>query len=204
MARPRKRVCLEEGLRLDLNQLIRDGSVNFGVVTTRTSFWLGARSGDLVGVAVITADLTDLTFPLIRILMRGLDQKIELIAQPRPFGGHQFYFRCPVIGLPASVLWKPPGATKFCSRQGWGKEVAYYTQFVGREGRARIGSERTRSRLGSDDKNSNWHSPPPAKPKWMRWATYERYLNKYLDYEQTVLKVNAAWVVKLSAMLDAK
>jgi hypothetical protein len=155
-------------------------------------------------VAVITADLTDTAAARIRILMKGLDQKIELIAQPRPFGGHQFYFRCPVWGLPASVLWKPSGATKFCSRDAWGKQVAYRTQFVGREGRARIGSKRVRSRLGSDDKESTWLSPPPAKPKWMRWATYERHLNKYLDYEQTVLMVNAAWAAKLSAMLDAK
>jgi hypothetical protein len=204
MARPRKRACLEEGLKLDLNQLIRDGTVKPGAATSRTIVWQGARSGEVVGVAVITADLTDLAFARVRILMRGLDQTIELIAQPRPFGGHQFYFSCPVWGLPASVLWKPPGAAKFCSREAWGKEVAYRTQLVGREGRARIGSDRIRSRLASDDKDSNWHSPPPQKPKWMRWPTYARLFDRYLDYEQTVLKVNAAWAAKLSAMLDAK
>jgi hypothetical protein len=205
MPRPRKRVCLQDGLKLDLNRLIRDGTVKLGAATSQTIvFWRVGGAPQPVGVAVITADLTDSAAARLRILMKGLDQKIELIAQPRPFGGHQFYFRCPVWGLPASVLWKPPGATKFCSREAWGKEVAYRTQFVGREGRARIGSKRVRSRLGSDDKDSNWHSPPPAKPKWMRWATYERHLNKYLDYEQTVLKVNAAWAAKLSAMLDAK
>jgi hypothetical protein len=203
MAQPRKRVCLEEGLRLDLNQLIRGGTVKPGTATSRTIVWQGARSRDVVGLAVITADLTDWASARVRIVMRGMDQWIELIAQPRSLGGGQWYFRCPVWGLPASVLWKPSGATKFCSRQAWGK-VAYRTQFVGREGRARIGSERVRSRLGSDDKESTWLSPPPTKPKWMRWATYERHLNKYLDYEQTVLKVYAAWAVKLSAMLDAK
>ena len=204
MARPRKRVCLQDGLKLDLNRLIRDGTVKIGAATSRTIFWQVAGSREVVRVAVITADLTNFASARIWVLMRGLDQKIELIAQPRSFGGRQWYFLCPVWRLPASVLWKPPGATKFRSRQAWGKEVAYHTQFVGREGRARIGKQRTRSRLGSDDKDSNWHLPPPAKPKWMRWPTYERHLNKYLDYEQTVLKVYAAWAVKLSAMLAAK
>jgi hypothetical protein len=152
---------------------------------------------------VIRADLTDFSSARIRILMRGMDQWVDLVAQPRPFGGHQFYFRCPVLGSPVSVLWKPPGATRFCSRQAWGKEVAYRTQFVGPEERARIGKQRTRSRMGSDDTDSNWNSPPPAKPKWMRWASYARLFDRYLDYEQTVLKVNAAWVAKLRAMLDA-
>jgi hypothetical protein len=58
--------------------------------------------------------------------------------------------------------------------------------------------------MGSDDKDLNWNSPPPAKPKWMRWTTYGRLFDRYLNYEQTVLRVNAAWVAKLSAMLDAK
>jgi len=152
---------------------------------------------------VIRADLTDFSSARIRIVMRGMDQWVDLVAQSRPFGGHQFYFRCSVLGSPVSVLWKPPGATRFCSRQAWGKEVAYRTQFVGPEERARIGKQRTRSRMGSDDTDSNWNSPPPAKPKWMRWTTYGRLFDRYLNYEQTVLRVNAAWVAKLRAMLDA-
>jgi hypothetical protein len=204
MARPRKRVCLQDGLRLDLNQLIRDGTVALGAATSRTIFWQVDGRRELVGVAVITADLTDFSSARIRILMRGLDQWVDLVARPRSFGGRQWYFCCPVLGSPVSVLWKPPGATRFCSRQAWGKEVAYRTQFVGLEERARIGKQRTRSRMGSDDTDSNWNSPPPAKPKWMRWASYARLFDRYLDYEQTVLKVNAAWVAKLSAMLDPK
>jgi hypothetical protein len=84
------------------------------------------------------------------------------------------------------------------------EQAAYRTQFAGQVRRARIGRERTRSRLGSDDKDSNWHLPLPAKPKWMRWATFARHLDRFLDYEGTLLKVNAAWVAKLSAELAAK
>jgi hypothetical protein len=38
----------------------------------------------------------------------------------------------------------------------------------------------------------------------MRWATYQRYLGRYLAYEETVLKVDAALVGMLSAKLAAK
>jgi hypothetical protein len=206
MPRLRKRVCLEDGLKLDLNRLIRDGIVVSGAVTgPRTTFWQAAASRELVAVAVITADLTDLACPRIRIRMRGLeDQTIDLIAQRRHFGGLHWYFRCPVLGLRVSVLWKPPGATKFCSRQAWGKQVAYHTQFVGQARRAQIGKERTRSRLCDNPKHSfDWRVPPP-KPKWMRWSTFERRLERYYRYEEVLLRYRAAACAKLSAKLVAK
>jgi hypothetical protein len=84
MPRLRKRVCLEDGLRLDLNQLIRDGIIVPGAVTGRTTFWQVVGSCELVDVAVVTADLTDLACLQVRIRMRGLDQTIDLIAQRRP------------------------------------------------------------------------------------------------------------------------
>ena len=199
MARSRKRVCLEDGFKLDLNRLIRDGIVVSGEVTSRTMFWRVDGPRKLAGVAVVTADLTDGACPRVRIRMIGLDQTIELIAQERPFGGCQWYFRCPAMGLPASVLWKPPGATKFCSRQAWGKEVAYHTQFVGQTRRARIGRERARSRLGSDHKNADDLLSPPSKPKWMRWSTYERHIERYSSYEATLLEEMTACVARLSA-----
>src|SRR5262249_20222897 len=148
------------------------------------------------------ADLTNLSCPLVRIRMRGLDQTIDLVVQPRHLGGVQWYFRCPVLGLRASVLWNPPGATRFCSRQAWGNEVAYHTQFVGRTGRARIGRERTRSRLGRDKDADNWL--PPSRQKWMRWATYERRIEKYNGYDAVLLEESRACIAKISAQLSAK
>jgi len=205
MARPRMRVCLEDGLKLDLNQLVRDGIVVPGVVTApRTTFWQVAGSRDVVAVAVITANLTDLACPRFRIRMRGLDQTIDLIPQRRRFGGVQWYFQCPVLGLRASVLWKPPGAKRFCSRQSWGKQVAYRTQFVGQAKRAQIGTGRTRSRLGSDQKHPvDWQLLPP-KPKWMRWPTYESHIERYRGYEEVRLKAKAVCIARLSGKLAAK
>jgi hypothetical protein len=201
MARPRKRVCLEDGFKLDLNRLVREHIVVSEAVTSRTIFW--QRSRDLVGVAVITADLTNWACPIVRIRMRNLDQTIDLIAQRRHLGGFQLYFRCCILGLRSSVLWMPPGATRFCSRQAWGKEIAYRTQFVGRTERARIGRERARSRLGGD-KDADNRLLPPSKPKWMRWQTYERHIDRYSRCDAVVLKDDAVCTAKFSAQLSAK
>ena len=128
--------------------------------------------------------------------MLSLDQTVDLIAQKRNFGGLQWYFLCPALGVVASVLWKPPGAKRFCSREAWGKEVAYKTQFVGASRRAQIGKERIRDRLGSDNKcPTDWYLP--LKPELMRTTTYQRHLGKYLRYEETLLKEKADWIARV-------
>src|SRR5258707_1250982 len=54
-------------------------------------------------------------------------------SEPLEAGGGQMkearFESDPTKDRPASVLWKPPGATRFCSRQTWGRQVAYQTQF---------------------------------------------------------------------------
>ena len=52
----------------------------------------------------------------LRILIGSLDQRIFLIARPRHFGGHQWFFMCPSMNRPVMVLWLPPGACDFASR----------------------------------------------------------------------------------------
>jgi hypothetical protein len=51
-------------------------------------------------------------------------------------------FVCPITGRLASVLWRPPGAKRFCSRQVWGRQVAYASQFLGRDSRAHHGKSK--------------------------------------------------------------
>jgi hypothetical protein len=96
------------------------------------SYW-----GD-VAWALISADLSDASSGWLK-LEGDLNQFIRLAAQPRRFGGHQWYFVCPVTGRLASILWRPPGAERFCSRQVWGRQVAYASQFLDRDSRAHHG-----------------------------------------------------------------
>jgi hypothetical protein len=89
-----------------------------------------------------------------------------------------------VTGGLATVLWKPPGAGRFCSRQAWGRQVAYASQFLDRDSRAYYGQSKINSRLCSIGQfdAQDWKFPP--KPKGMRWKTYNRYEEKFDSYEQ--------------------
>jgi hypothetical protein len=71
----------------------------------------------------------------------------------------------------------PPGADCFCSRQAWGKQVAYSTQFEAPFDRAISAREKVKSRLIGDLDRRQWELPP--KSKWMRWHTYERLAAQY-------------------------
>src|SRR5262245_23276490 len=130
----------------------------------------------------------------LRIQLGSLDQTITLVPKPRHFGGYQWYFVCPVMNRYAAVLWMPSGADRFCSRQAWGRQVAYASQFADRDNRAHIGQAKIKSRLIADLDPDEWHLPP--KPKWMRWHTYKRYVQKFDAYED-ILDENVAELMAL-------
>ena len=82
----------------------------------------------------------------------------------------------------ASVLWKPPGSNRFCSRQAWGnRRVAYSSQFLDPDNRAHRRKAKIKARLIADLDPDEWAFPP--KPKWMRWRTYKRYEQRFDRYE---------------------
>jgi hypothetical protein len=167
---------------MDLNQLARRGFI-----------WRGAKSGPIgirwistywdeeIASGVITADMGGEREGWLRIQLGNLDQWIILIAHPRHFGGRQCYFMCPVMNRPVSVLWKPPGASRFCGRRTWARQVAYHSQFSDRTNRAHLGKARIKARLIADLDPDKWDLPP--KPKWMRWRTYNLYVERYDAYE---------------------
>jgi hypothetical protein len=63
----------------------------------------------------------------------------------------------------------------------WGRQVAYQSQFNDTTNRAHAGKARIKSRLIADLDPDEWDLPP--KPKWMRWATYNRYSDQHEHYE---------------------
>ena len=182
MPRPRYRACLQDGLKLDLNYLARKGLIKFGAnIGARGISWSNSHRGDIASGTII-ADMTDPSHAWFQIAMGRFIQQITLVSRPRHLGGHQWFFVCPVTGGRATVLWKPPGATRFCSRQGWGRRVAYRSQFQTAADRAHLGKERIKAQLIGDLSPEDWDLPP--KPKWMRWATYNRYVERFDDYEE--------------------
>jgi hypothetical protein len=200
MPRPRHRVCLQDGLKLDFNHLARKGFIKFGAnIGARGISWSNSHQGKIAS-GVITADMTDPSHAWFRIAIGRFAQEITLVSRPRRFGGHQWFFVCPVTGGIATVLWKPPGASKFCSRQAWGRRVAYRSQFQDASDRAYSGKERIKARLIGDLDPNDWELPP--KPKWMRWATYKRYVERFDDYEERLDNASIASVSKRLGLKD--
>jgi hypothetical protein len=141
-----------------------------------SSYWGEIASG------VVTANMESKHQGWLRIQLGDLDQLITLIPRPRHFGGHQWYFICPAMNRDCSVLWLPPGANRFCSRQTWGaRRVAYASQFAGPDNRAHIGQAKIKAKLIGDLDPDQWELPP--KPKWMRWKTYNRHVERFETYE---------------------
>jgi hypothetical protein len=180
MSRPRERVCLQDGLKLDINRLAKKGFIKHGAnIGSRFIRWTHSYWGE-IATGAISADMSGPHEGWFRIQLGSLDQRIILLPRARHFGGRQWYFMCPVRNRPVSVLWKPNGATRFCSRQTWGRQVAYQSQFNDATNRAHAGKARIKSRLIANLDPDEWDFPP--KPKWMRWATYNRYSNQHEQF----------------------
>src|SRR5262245_32069463 len=136
MPRPGHRVNLSAALSLNINEMVRWACIRPGFRGgPRITRWTNSYSGELLAEAIITSSTENPSEGWLRIQLGSLDQWIILISQPRHFGGRQWYFMCPVTNRRASVLWMPPGANRFCSRQTWRGQVAYSTQFMTPEGR---------------------------------------------------------------------
>jgi hypothetical protein len=123
------------------------------------------------------------------------NERFTLVTRPRHFGGRQWYFMCPAMNRPVSVLWRPPGARQFWSRRAWGRQVAYASQFRDPDNRAHLGKARIKARLIADLDPDEWDLPP--KPKWMRWSTYNRQVERYDAYEDILDRGTFALMAKL-------
>jgi len=160
--------------------------------------WTNNYTGEETVTADFTAHMTDRHEGRLRIQMDDMEQTIFLVPKPRRFGGYQWYFVCPVMNRCASVLWMPPGATHFRCRQGWDRAVAYSSQFLDPDNRARRGKAKIKARLIGDCDPDKWELPP--KPKWMRWRTYNRYVERFDRYEAIL----AYGIVELAAKFLGK
>ena len=176
MPRQRQRVCLENGLKIDLNRLIREGMVVPGSKTdTRPISWFHNYHGDEIATGLISANLQGTLDGWFCIQIGEFAQSIMLVATPRHYGGTQWYFRCPRTNRRVSVLWKPPGARQFAGRHAWPGQVGYSSQFMDPINRAHHGQAKIKSWLIGDLDPEEWSLPP--KPRWMRWQTYNRYVD---------------------------
>jgi hypothetical protein len=126
MPRSRRRVCLESGLKLDLNELRRQALVIPGAKQWSVIRWTNTYTGEEIANGVLTSNMEGKYEGWLRIQLGSLDQTIILVPKPRHFGGYQWYFVCPVMNRYASVLWMPPGGPAFAAvRHGEGESPTH-------------------------------------------------------------------------------
>jgi hypothetical protein len=192
MARSRQRVRLEDGLKLNINKLIGRGGIHPGSKTRAIASCPQAYGGQSLS-GVLTADLSYPVRGWMRLELGSEDHWLELVTEPRHFGGRQWYFLCPQTGRRASVLWKPPGARSFASRQHWGRQVAYGSQFKPAYDRANARAQKIYNRLGG----SSLDAAIPDKPKGMHWRTYESKLARAEAYDMQYGLALAGFIMRL-------
>ena len=160
---------------------MRERCIVPGAISSWQSVWTSSYTGEEVASALLTAHMSHHEWRL-SVHMDETEQTIFLTPRQRHFGGQQWYFVCPAMNRCASVLWMPPGASRFCSRQAWEtQQVAYASQFLAPDNRAHRGKSKIKSHLVGDCDPDEWELP--QKPKWMRWHTYNRYVERFDRYE---------------------
>jgi hypothetical protein len=119
----------DDCLRLSLTELRRGGAVKRYQMSRRTFKW---SRGDLTSgevTVVVDIDCFEPT-PCLRItgwaFGHGIDQWLEIVAQPQPYGGERFFILCPITGTRCTTLVLPPEQSSFASVRGWG--VPYTSQ----------------------------------------------------------------------------
>ena len=174
--------ALNPGRKLDLNKPMRQGVVRRGERSGPYLIrWTNSYTGELTANALLTADMRRDHEGTLHIQMADMEQSIILTPRRRYLGGHQWYFMCPREGRCCSVLWRLPGAGEFRSRKGWSGRVAYTSQFLDRDQRAHRGQAKIKACLIGD--NNPDESALPPKPKWMRWKTYNSFVERFDKYE---------------------
>jgi hypothetical protein len=175
MPRARERMCLDIGLRLDINNLIR-GGLRTGACEVEINGDESAIKGRL------SAYLDNGPMHWVQLQFSSFDQTIGLIRVARHFGGFQWYFICPMTGDKASVLWLPRGQRSFASQKYWkARRKAYSSQFLSPHDRAEQGMKRIEARLVYDETDGLLY-----KPKRMRFTTYQHLCERLDAYDEVV------------------
>ena len=125
MARPRKRMELEDGVKLDVNKL-RVQAISQGEPTQQVVCCYPRYSGDARRFGLLVWRFSSATRGSMRLLLRSLDQSIDLVAAPRHFGGVQWYFVCPICAARVGPV------------DAAGRKLFRVTTSVGPRGRLRI------------------------------------------------------------------
>jgi len=172
--RTRNRGAIENTLRLDMTQLRRLGFLRPGAVVTGGVDW--TRGGETSSSITLKVDLSSLD-DAHAILTYAVDgdpkvQRVQIFAEPCRFGGHRFYWFCPVMTWRRCTVLAYGGG-RFACRQA--QRLTYATQSA--DALDRLGRARDKAEARAMGKNGQPHP---------RGANRERLLQRWDD-------LDAAW-----------
>lgn len=171
--RTRNRGAIEEALRLDMRVLRRRGFLRPGAAATGPVEWTcrGQRSGSIQ----LTVNLISLDDAHAVLTYSANDvptvQRVQLALDPCRFGGHRFYWVCPVTGRRCVILAYAVG--RFASRQA--QRLTYATQSEDALDRLRLARDKAEARARGKDGH-----PRP------RGANRQRLVQRWIE-------LDAAW-----------
>ena len=119
-----------------------------------------------------------------------IDDKVYLVPTRPHFGGLRWWFMCPHLNRRVRKLYLPRSGRHFWSRHAY--ELAYACQRETKFDRALRRARKLRLTLGGDPADDE----SPDKPPRMRWATYNRLMDKLVaadDVADERLILLAAW-----------
>lgn len=175
---------VEDGLRLDLSRLIRQGNVVPGKWVGGTLIWSNVDTGEMTASIGYEANLTNQYGAWMRLHYRHDDKpedyRVQLTTSVPNYGGKRWWFVCPSKGTRTAKLYLPNGGDWFASRQAYG--LVYRSQREASFDRMIDRAHNLRRKLGGV---AGSLQPFPKKPKGMHWRTYNRTLDEIEFLEDT-------------------
>jgi len=165
---------VEDGLRLDLALLMRQGYIRLGCRTSGSLAWRYVATEEERGSIRYEADWSDASSACVRLIYsvngKPMDYRIWLERTPCNFGGFRWWWRCPRSGRRVRVLCLPPGETMFVARAMY--RLPYRSQREAPIQRSHDRLGRLYRKLGGA--YHYFEDPIPRRPKGMHRRTHER------------------------------
>lgn len=156
--RPGYRLKAEQTFRIDIGEWHKRGYLVGG----QSFRWQWSRGGEITGsiVATVLSDSIRLKYSM---LGKDASQTIRTATTPCPYGGSRTWFECPACHHRAAMLYMRTG--RFACRQC--QRVSYTSQSGSAHDRANVRYHRLDALIEA------------GKPKWQRWATFNRLEDRF-------------------------